>query len=100
MTIRRKFICDLVEQYKRNNAEEYGKFLDVIEYRRSQLSDQKLAKIKGITEVRLAFSIPSKLSDQLFHFLNGVSEERFLDAKGEMKWFCKQFPEFLIPNSL
>jgi hypothetical protein len=98
MTIRRKFICDTVEYYKRNNADEYSKFLEYLDWRRDQLQDTKMAKVKGATEMRLAACLPDKLMNQIRYALNGVNEEMFLEAKGEMKWFCKKYQEFLIPN--
>ena len=49
--------------------------------------------------MRLAVSIPEQLLKQISVALNGIEEERFLEAKGEMKWFTKKYPEFLIPSS-
>jgi hypothetical protein len=100
MTTRRKFIIDAVEYYKRNNAEEYSKFLDVIQYKRNQLADPKFAKLRGITEARQLGQIPKKLSDQFYYVLDGVSEKRFLEKEGETKWFFTKFPEFLIPDKI
>jgi len=99
MNLRRKFICDAVDYYKRNNVEDYAKFLDIVEYKRNQLNDPRYAKLVGVSEVRHLGSIPKKLADQMYHVFDGVTEERFLDKKGETKWFFKKFPEFLIPNS-
>jgi hypothetical protein len=99
MTIRRKFICDAVDYYKRNNVEDYSKFLDIIEFKRSQLEDPKYAKLVGATEFRQLGTLPKQLADQLYYVLDGVSEPRFLEKEGETKWFFKKFPEFLIPRN-
>lgn len=88
----------MVEKYKRENTEDYSQFLDLIQWKRQVLDDKNSAKIK-VGEMRLAVSIPQKLLNQLTLVLNGIEEERFLEAKGEMKWFTKKFPEFLIPYS-
>ena len=98
--MRRKFIIDAVEYYKRNNAEDYSKFLDIIDYKRSQLKDPKFAKINNATEMRHLGKLPKKLADQLFYVFDGVKEERFLEKKGETKWFFTKFKEFLIPDQI
>lgn len=88
----------MVDKYKRDNTEDYSKFLDLIDWKRQVIADKSHAKI-SVGEMRLAVSIPQKLLNQLSLVLNGIEEERFLEAKGEMKWFTKKFPEFLIPYS-
>lgn len=97
MTSRRKFIIDIIENYKRNHPEEYSNFLDLMDYRRAVLNDKKYAKIDS--EIRKAITMPDGIYNTIVYVLNGVDEEKFLEPKGEMKWFIKKFPEFLISNS-
>lgn len=87
----------MVEKYKRDYPDEYSKFLDMIEWRRASLKDKKFAKADS--EMRKAMTIPDKLYNLLSYVLNGTDEEKFLEPKGEMKWFAKKYPCFLIPNS-
>jgi hypothetical protein len=89
----------MVEKYKKDYAEEYGKFLDLIEYRRSIAKDKRYANLQGTTEIRNAVSIPDRLFNMFAYVMKGIDEPRFLEEKGEMKWFIKKFPEFLIPKS-
>lgn len=89
----------MVEKYKKDYPEEYKEFLKLMEYRRSQMVDKKLGKLNGVSEMRNAVSIPDRLMNLLAYVLEGVENEKFLEPKGEMKWFVKKFPEFLIPVS-
>jgi len=93
---RREFICDVVEKYKKDYPEDYKKFLDIIEYKRSELKDKKLAKVKGNDEMRLVASIPQGILNVLNYALE---DEKIFEPKGELKWFIKKFPQFLIPRS-
>jgi hypothetical protein len=99
MTTRRKFICDVVEKYKKDYPKEYEQFLDLMQWKRQQLADKKTAKMVNVKEIRLAASVPEKLLNQLTYVLNGIDEPLFLEDKAEMKWFVKKFPAFLIPNN-
>ena len=98
MTTRRKFICDVIEKYKKDYAKEYSAFLDVMDYRRAALDNHRNASIKGQTEMRVALSLPEKVMNSIILVLDGVNEVKFLEEKGEMKWFTKKFPQFLLPT--
>lgn len=89
----------MVEKYKKDYPEEYKEFLALMDRRREQLGDKRLGNIQGTSEMRNAVSIPDRLFNLMSYVFNGVSEEKFLEPKGEMKWFVKKFPEFLIPRS-
>lgn len=89
----------MVEKYKKDYPEEHKAFLDLMKVRRAKLNDKSFGKLKGTSEMRNAVSVPDKLMNIMAYVFNGVEEERFLDPKGEMKWFIKKFPEFLISNS-
>jgi len=99
MNIRRKFIIDMVEKYKDDYPLEFYKFSYLMEQRRSEMKDKKHGKLNGTTEMRAAVSLPDRLANALFYVFNGVTEDKFLEPKGEMKWFIKKFPEFLLPMS-
>jgi len=99
MTNRQRFISDMVDKYKKDYKDEYKSFLELIVQRRKEMQDKKHAKIQGASEMRNAVSIPDKLMGVLTYVLNGVEEPKFLEPKGEMKWFIKKHKEFLIPNS-
>lgn len=96
MNTRKKFICDVVEKYKKDYPQEYKDFLKYIEFRRSNANDKKFAKIKGTTEIRVACSIPDRLSNTFIV----LKEEPLFSPKGELRWFIKKYPEFLIARSL
>jgi hypothetical protein len=96
MKIRKQFICDVVDKYKKDHAKEYKEFLTYIEFRRSNAQDKKFAKLKGTTEMRLACSIPQGIMNALDFALK---EEKLFEPKGELKWFVKKFPQFLIGMS-
>lgn len=98
MTNRQKFIIDVVEKYKKDYSKEYASFLSLVEHRRADMADKKHAKVQGTSEMRKAVSIPTKIMNVMTYVMNGVDEPKFLEPKGEMKWFTKKFPEFLIPN--
>lgn len=99
MTNRQRFIIDMVEKYKKDYKSEYSSFLELMEQRRAEMKDRKHAKVQGTSEMRNAVSVPDKLMNVLNYVLNGVDESKFLDPKGEMKWFVKKYPDFLLPSS-
>jgi len=89
----------MVSKYKKDYKDEYKSFLELMEQRRKEMKDQKHAKVQGTSEMRNAVSIPDKLMGVITYVLNGVDEPKFLDPKGEMKWFIKKHKEFLLPHS-
>jgi hypothetical protein len=97
MKIRRKFICDVIDKYKKDHPQEYKDFLKYIEFRRSNADDKKFAKIKGTSEIRLVCTMPEGIVNA---FEYAFTEEKLFEPKGELKWFVKKFPEFLIARSL
>jgi hypothetical protein len=96
MKTRRQFIKDVVENYIENHREEYDKFLRMMEWKRANLADKKHAEL-DVKEIRCAFSIPDGLYNTLRYVLNGYDEPKLGGVKGEMKWFVKKFPQFLLP---
>jgi hypothetical protein len=96
MTNRQKFICDVVDKYKKDYPEDYSNFMDMMAYKRFQLKDKKLAKVKGTNEMRYVASVPAGIMNVLSYALE---EEKIFEPKGELKWFIKKFPEFLVPRS-
>lgn len=99
MTTRRRFIVDMVEKYKEDYPDEYQDFLKMMEWRRANMKDKKFGEIEGAEEIRGAASLPDRLTNLLLHVLNGTDEPFPFEPKGEMKWFVKKFPEFLLPRS-
>lgn len=97
MTIRRQFISGTVKRYIENYPEEYNAFLKDLEYRRAIANDKRLGKVSGDKELRVGLSIPRRLIDTFQYILKG-DEKQFGNEKGEMKWFAKKFPQFLLPN--
>jgi hypothetical protein len=96
MTIRKKFIMDVVEKYKKDYPKEYQDHLKYVEFRRSNAEDKQFATLKGTSEIRVAAVIPDGIMNVLEYALK---EERLFEPKGELKWFLKKFPEFLISRS-
>ena len=86
----------MVEKYIKDHPDEYKQFLKYIEFRRSNSNDKKFAQLKGTSEIRLAASIPDGIMNALTYVL---TDEKLFEPKGELKWFLKKFPQFLIPRS-
>lgn len=104
---RKQLIEDCVRSYIRNNPEEYNRFLSQLALRRAKLFDQDFGQLKTIVKgrmkadednIRLAFSLPSKLMNAIRTLLNVGDNKPFGEEKGEMSWFGRKFPEFRIPN--
>lgn len=96
MTIRKQFIIDIVENWKKNYPDEYKNWLNFIEWKRSAMKD-KFGSVDK--EIRKGVSVPNRLYNQIIYVLDGINEPFFLEQKGEMKWFIKKFPEFLISET-
>lgn len=99
MTTRKQFIVDMVNKYREDNPVEYYQFIMLMEQRRSEMKEKKTGALTGTTEIRAAASLPDKLANMMFYVMNGTDEPKFLEPKGEMKWFVKKFPEFQLPMS-
>jgi len=98
MKVRKRFITDVVENYKKNHKKEYKAFLEIMKVRKAGLEDRNYAELNGATEIRNAMSMPEGIAVALETVLTGTDEPAFGEPKGELKWFTKKFPEFLIPN--
>ena len=98
MKTRRKFICDVVENYKEQHKEEYKAFLELMKHRKSDSNDKKFAELNGAKEIRVAMSMPEGIDTVFSVVLTGEKEEKFGEPKGELKWFTKKYPQFLISN--
>lgn len=98
MDVRRKFIADCVERYQNTYRGQYEEFLHIIHDRRGNLDDKKFAELRDSKEIRVAISLPEKLYQMIFIGLDGVNAKKFLEEKGEEKWFSKKFPQYLVPN--
>ena len=104
---RKQLIEDCVRSYIRNNPEEYNRFLSQLALRRAKLFDPQFGQLKKTVNgrikvdednMRLAFSLPSKLMNAIRTLLNTGENKPFGEEKGEMAWFGRTFPEFRIPN--
>lgn len=99
MTVRKRFIIDCVERYKKEYSEQYDGFLAIIKQRRNNLDDKKFAELRGSKEIRACLSLPEKLFQMISQGLDGINNKKFLEEKGEEAWFAKKYPEFLVPNT-
>ena len=97
MKIRKQFIKDVVENYKKNHKKEWKAFLEVMEFRRSNLNDKSYAELNGAKEIRHAMSMPEGIMVAFEQVLKG-DEKPFGEQKGELKWFRSKYPEFFISN--
>lgn len=100
---RRQFIRDCVKSYIKNNPEEYAQFIQHLSLRRGQLVDKKFGSLnKGgkpdEDTFRVAFSIPQKLYSTINTILKTDDPGILGNVRGELKWFSKEFPQFLIPS--
>lgn len=94
MTPRQQYISDLVDNYIKNDKEEYKEFLKLMKHKKMLLQDQESGIAKD-QKIRSAFKFPQKL----YTFLESVDNPPFLSLKGESKWFSKKYHSFLLPNS-
>lgn len=90
---------DMVEKYKKDYPDEYSDFNELMAFRRQNMVDKRLGSVNGASEIRKSVSLPDKLMNLLMYVFDGVNEEKLFEPKGEMKWFVKKFPEFLLPSS-
>lgn len=98
MNIRKLFIIDCVDHYKRQYGDEYLAFVEQTKKRREGMLDKELGHLKGEKEFRVGISVP----DRLYRMLDIAfrdEEKKFLEANGEMKWFANKYKEFLLPNN-
>jgi len=95
--IRRQFIKDVVEAYKKNHKKEWEAFLEVMKFRKSSLNDKSFGELNGASEIRHAMSMPEGIKSAFDHVLK-EEELPFGEPKGEIKWFKSKFPEFFISN--
>lgn len=95
--VRKQFIVDTVEMYMKNYPEEYQEFLEYIASRKIELNDRNFGKLKGTSELRVGISLPRRIYDIFSYVLKG-EEKVFGEEKGEMKWFAKKYPQFVVPN--
>lgn len=93
MTIRKKYITDVVELYKKKHKEEYKVFVKATRKKRDKLNDKNTARFAMVDDGRHVASIP----EGLFVALDVFDYPRFLEEKEEQKWFLKKYPEFLVP---
>ena len=98
--IRKQFIKDVVDSYIKNYPEDYEEFLRQHAYRKAMMDDRNFGVVKGekAGELRVGLSMPQRIHDTLSYVLKG-DEKPFGEEKGEMKWFAKKFPQFLLPNN-
>lgn len=98
--IRQQFIIDVVNSYIKKYPDEYADFLRHHNYRKIMMSDKNFGVVKGekARELRVGLSMPQRIHDTFTYVLKG-DEKPFGEVKGEMKWFTKKFPQFLLPNN-
>jgi len=96
MTIRKQFICDVVEKYKKDYPEKYQSFLKLIEFRRSNADDKMYGTLNGEKEIRVPLSLPDGIMNA---FEVSLKEEPIFTKQSELRWFIKKFPEFTISRS-
>lgn len=98
-------ISDCVAAYIRNNPEQYQAVVQDVKQKRKKLHDEKFGLVadKDVAknyDMRLQFSVPEKLFKAVEILLEAHKQERFLDVKGEDKWFSLNYPQFFIPAKL
>jgi len=96
--IRKQFIKDVVESYIKKYPDEYESFLRQHIYRKAIMKDRNFGRVEKSGELRVGLSMPQRIHDTFAYVLKG-DEKPFGEEKGEMKWFAKKFPQFLLPNN-
>lgn len=95
--LRRQFIVDAVEYYMKKYPEEYQEFIQYVAQRRTNMNDRNFGKVKGTSELRVGVTLPRRIYDIFSYSLKG-EEKPFGEEKGEMRWFTKKFPQFVLPS--
>lgn len=96
MNVRKQFIIDVVEKYKKDYPEKYKAFLKLIEFRRSNADDKMYGTLNGEKEIRVPLSLPDGIMNA---FEVSLKEEPIFSKQSELKWFIKKFPQFTISRS-
>lgn len=94
MTTRQRFITDVTEHWIKNHPKEYEQVMALIKEKRGKMWDSNLGKIKGNKGMRPEIKFPQGLYSALDMSLD---EPRFLRDPKELRWFCKRFPQFMVP---
>lgn len=106
---RKQFITDCVKSYIRNNPEEYEAFKKQTDNRRFAMFDSEHGRFKTVVNgrtkadednIRLTMSIPSKLMNAMRTVVEAGDNEPLFEAKGEMTWFKKSFPGFVLTSKI
>lgn len=103
---RREFITECVLAYIRNNPEEWILFRKQMQERRDRLFDPSFGQFKAVVNgrekidedsFRLTLSLPAKLMTALRVIIQtDESNAPLFEPKGEMTWFKRKFPEFML----
>lgn len=87
---RRKLIEEITKRWKTKNPEAVKAFADnVREMRQSKPYENQAMTYKA--------TIPGVLFRQLDFAVSSSGDPRLFDPDGELAWFAKEFPEFIIP---
>jgi hypothetical protein len=106
---RKEFIEECVKGYIRQNPREWELFKVQMNERRSRLFDHKFGqfktKVNGREKVdednfRLTLSLPAKLMNALRVVIQAGDNEPLFEPKGEMTWFKRRFPEFMLTTKI
>lgn len=106
---RKEFIEECVKIYIKNNPQEWELFKVQMNERRSRLFDpafgQFKANVNGREKVdednfRLTLSLPAKLMNALRIVIQTGDNEPLFEPKGEMTWFKRRFPEFMLTTKI
>lgn len=106
---RKQFITECVQAYIRNNPEEYELFKKQVQERRNRLFDPTHGQFKTFINgkqkidednIRLTMTLPSKLANALRTVIQAGDNEPLFEAEGEMQWFKKKFPVFVLTSKI
>lgn len=92
-----------VEDYIRDNAEEWTVFKAMMEQNRAALADETFGEAQG-TSVRALFEMPVTLHESIVTSLDEEELSWFKaggsDRKQGGRWFAKTFPVFALPSKI
>jgi len=87
-----------VKDYQEMYPEEYQQLMIVIQQHRDNLKEE-MAEIKGYALKRALYTISETLNAMIGKKLEESEKEEW-KTKEVQRWFCKEFPHFMITKKI
>lgn len=87
-----------VKDYQEMYPEEYQQLVQVVKDQRANLKDD-MAEIKGHALKRALYTISETLNVMIGKKLDAAEKEEWKTLEVQ-RWFCKEFPQFMISKTV